>query len=139
MEEKKMKKLLALLLAAVMVLSMAACSNNQGSDDTTASTDGTTAPAGEATYTYNTALSVFPTNWNVHTYQTDVDGEILDYIVDGFYTFDYNETQDGYKVIPGMATDFPEDVTAEYVGQYGIKEGNTAIAHKITQIGRAHV
>ena len=127
-----MKKLLALLLAAVMVLSMAACSNNQGSDDTTAGTDGTTAPAGEATYTYNTALSVFPTNWNVHTYQTDTDSEILNYIVDGFYTFDYNETQDGYKVIPGMATDFPEDVTAEYVGQYGIKEGDTAIAHKIT-------
>lgn len=127
-----MKKLLALLLAAVMVLSMAACSNNQGSDDTTAGTDGTTAPAGEATYTYNTALSVFPTNWNVHTYRTDVDGEILDYIADGFYTFDYNETQDGYKVIPAMATDFPEDVTAEYVGQYGIKEGDTAIAHKIT-------
>lgn len=127
-----MKKLLALLLAAVMVLSMAACSNNQGSDDTTAGTDGTTAPAGEATYTYNTALSVFPTNWNMHTYQTDTDAEILDYIVDGFYTFDYNETQDGYKVIPAMATDFPEDVTAEYVGQYGIKEGDTAIAHKIT-------
>lgn len=127
-----MKKLLALLLAAVMVLSMAACSNNQGTDDTTAGTDGTTAPAGEATYTYNTALSVFPTNWNMHTYQTDTDAEILDYIVDGFYTFDYNDTQDGYKVIPAMATDFPEDVTAEYVGQYGIKEGDTAIAHKIT-------
>lgn len=127
-----MKKLLALLLAAVMVLSMAACSNNQGSDDTTAGTDGTTAPAGEATYTYNTALSVFPTNWNMHTYQTDTDSEILNYIVDGFYTFDYNETQDGYKMIPAMATDFPEDVTAEYVGQYGIKEGDTAIAHKIT-------
>lgn len=127
-----MKKLLALLLAAVMVLSMAACSNNQGSDDTTAGTDGTTAPAGEATYTYNTALSVFPTNWNMHTYQTNTDAEILDYIVDGFYTFDYNETQDGYKMIPAMATDFPEDVTAEYVGQYGIKEGDTAIAHKIT-------
>ena len=127
-----MKKLLALLLAAVMVLSMAACSNNQGTDDTTAGTDGTTAPAGEATYTYNTALSVFPTNWNMHTYQTDTDAEILDYIVDGFYTFDYNDTQDGYKVIPAMATDFPEDVTAEYVGQYGIKEESTAMAHKIT-------
>lgn len=127
-----MKKLLALLLAAVMVLSMAACSNNQGTDDTTAGTDGTTAPAGEATYTYNTALSVFPTNWNMHTYQTDTDAEILNYIVDGFYTFDYNDTQDGYKVIPAMATDFPEDVTAEYVGQYGIKEGATAMAHKIT-------
>ena len=127
-----MKKLLALLLAAVMVLSMAACSNNQGNDDPTAGTDGTTAPAGEATYTYNTALSVFPTNWNMHTYQTDTDSEILNYIVDGFYTFDYNDTQDGYKVIPAMATDFPEDVTAEYVGQYGIKEGDTAIAHKIT-------
>lgn len=127
-----MKKLLALLLAAVMVLGMAACAKTPATDDTTAGTDGTTAPAGEATYTYNTALSVFPTNWNMHTYQTDTDAEILDYIVDGFYTFDYNDTKDGYKVVPAMATDFPEDVTAEYVGQYGIEEGDTARAHKIT-------
>ena len=83
MEEKKMKKLLALLLAAVMVLSMAACSHNQGNGDTTAGTDGTTAPAGEATYTYNTALSVFPTNWNMHTYKPETANEILSYITDG--------------------------------------------------------
>ena len=115
-----MKKFLALLLAALMVLSLAACKTGGESE--------TTAPSVEEnpTYTYNYAMSEFPTTWNNHTYKTNIDAEILDYIAVGFYTFDYNETEDGYALVPEMATGDPVDVTDQYVGQYGIEEGDTA-------------
>lgn len=123
-----MKKLIALLLAAVMVLSLAACSNAPAEEskpqaENPSETTEPQTPETPATYTYNAAASTFPTNWNFHTYQTNTDADILDYISAGFYMFDYNETLDGYKLVPGMATGDPIDVTSEYVGKYGIEEG----------------
>ena len=128
------KKLLALLLAVVMVIGVFAGCNTE-TPDATKGTEGTTPatePTAPATYTYNYALSEFPTNWNYHTYQTATDADILDYITAGFYTFDYNETMDGYKMVPSMAVGEPKDVTAEYVGKFGIEEGDKAKAYVIT-------
>ena len=125
-----MKKLLAMLLALAMVLSLAAC-NNAPAEETEAPVVETEAPEAPATYTYNYSMSEFPTNWNYHTYQTNTDAEILDYITAGFYTFDYNETLDGYAMVPGMAVGEPVDVTADYIGQYGIEEGAEARAYVI--------
>ena len=122
-----MKKLLSLVLAVVMVLGLVACGGGN-TPETTAPVE-TTTPAVEGTYTYNYALAEFPTNWNYHTYQTNIDAEILDYISSSFYVFDYNETKDGYAMVDGMAVGDPVDVTAEYVGQYGIVEGDTARAY----------
>lgn len=82
-------------------------------------------------YTYNYALATFPTNWNPATYQTARDSEILDYISDSFYVFDYNEDGTGYALVPGMAKGEPKDVTAELVGKYGIQAGDTAKAYVI--------
>ena len=126
-----MKKLLALLMAAVMVLSLAACVQNQtettAPNNPTSGSDDPTDPPVDATYTYNGSAAEFPDVWNPHTYQTATDGDLLGYISDGFYTFDYNETGDGYKVVPAMVTDdHPVDVTAEYVGKFGVEEGDTA-------------
>ena len=118
-----MKKLLALALAVVMVLGLVACGTP--APETTDAPE-TTTPAVAGTYTYNYAMAEFPTNWNYHTYQTAIDAEILDYITSGFYIFDYNETKDGYAMIPGMATGDPIDVTADYVGKYGVEEGDKA-------------
>lgn len=108
-----MKKRLSILLVLCMLLSSCA------------------AMAGEVNYTYDAALSVFPTNWNVHTYQTNDDSIFLDYTSNGFYKFDYNDDMDGYKMVPDLATDFPIDVTAEYVGQYGITEDSEYQAYII--------
>ena len=126
------KKLLALLLAVVMVIGVFAGCDKTETPDPTKGTEGTTAPTVPATYTYNYALSEFPTNWNYHTYQTNIDAEILDYITAGFYTFDYNETMDGYKMVPSMAVGEPKDVTDQYVGKFGIEEGDKAKAYIIT-------
>lgn len=140
--KKNLKRAFAFLMIPCMLLATACSKEDAGSSTTP---DGSNAPsqsAGEgetnapvvdedATYTYNYAMSVFPTNWNPHTYQTATDAEILDYTVSGFYTFDYNDALDGYKIVNDMASAEPVDVTADYVGKYGILEGETARAWKI--------
>ena len=115
---KTYQRMLALLLASMLVFTLAACGGEKES-------------AGD-TYTYNTALTDFPTNWSPFQYQTAIDDEILSYITEAFYVFDYNENKDGYRLVPGAAKTEPVDVTADYVGQYGIEEGETARAWKIT-------
>ncbi len=101
-------------------------------DDNQGTTDATPTPEVPATYTYNLGTAVFPTNWNPHASQTSTDSDILNYISDTFYKFDYNETLDGYKLVPGMAVGDPVDVTADYVGKYGIEEGDKAQVWKLT-------
>ena len=49
----------------------------------------------------------------------------------GFYGFYLNENKDGYAILPEMAADYPVDVTSEYVGQFGVAEGETAKAWRI--------
>ncbi len=110
-----MKKILALVMALCMLCGVAM------------------AEEAEATYTYNTYMSEFPTVWSPFQMQTATDSELSDYLTDGFYGFDFNETYDGYVMVPRMATEFPVDVSADYVGeQWGIKEGETGRAWKIT-------
>ncbi len=119
------KRILSVALALTMLVSCFAL--------TACKDDGSLKRDPNAEYTYNTFLSTFPTVWNNHTYQTATDSEIIGYTETGFYTFDYNETLDGYKIVPDMATSEPVDVTSEYVGeQWGIAEGDTAKAWKIT-------
>lgn len=132
-----MKKLLALLLVLTMVLSMAACGGNKESTATTGAAATTGETTGETVeeltgeagrYTYNSATGSFPNLWNPHTYETETASSmVLDYIWDGFYAFDYNEDETGFQMVPSMITDeHPVDITADYVGQYGIEEGDTA-------------
>ncbi len=145
--KKNFKRAFAFLMIPCMLLATA-CSKESTDptvpapdvqDPTLAPTEGNseagsteqTPVVDNATYTYNYAMSVFPTNWNPHTYQTATDAEILDYTSVGFYTFDYNENLDGYKIVPEMATAEPVDVTAEYAAQFGIGADETARAWKI--------
>ena len=120
-----MKKLLALLLAVMMVATVLA-----GCNSTEEQGDKLTGNAGE--YTYNTAWTVFPTLWNPHTYETATSADVMGYLEDGFYTFDYNKDMTGFQMVPAMTTDdHPVDITANYVGQWGIKEGDKALVYKI--------
>lgn len=121
--KKISKRILALLLATVMVVSMAACGKED--DDKTVDEN--------ATYTYNVATDVFPNNWNPHVYETNNALEyVLQYIEVGLYGFDYNADKTGYELIPKAAVGEPEDLTSQYVGQYGIEEGDTAKVWKFT-------
>lgn len=89
------------------------------------------AKAGES-YTYRTATNSLPTSWNIHTYQANAATLVLDYTTDALYTFDYNLSLDGYRVVPSMASDYPVDVTSEYVDQFGIVEGDANRVYKIS-------
>ena len=148
---QKMKRVLSLVLALALMVSagaiLTACGDENvdettpGETTTESTTTGSTLPdfiteltkQEGAEYTYNTYLSVFPTVWNIHDYETATDGELADYLMAGFYTFDYNETYDGYALVPDMAIGDPVDVTADYVGEaWGIAEGETAKAWKVT-------
>ena len=114
---KKLSKVLAVVLVvAMMIPALASCDWIGNIIDLNE-------------YTFNTYLSTFPSTWNPHTYQTATDSEILDYTTVGFYTFDYNETKDGFVIVPEMAAAMPVDVTADYVGEeWGIEEGETSRA-----------
>ncbi len=142
--------LLALLLVFAMGLSLVACGNDDAESTTTSGkTDGTTESTttgdeGEQPpvivlptykddkyYTYRMAPSDLPEAWNIHTYQSNSATYVLDYSSDSLYTFNYNDDFTGYKIEPAMAKEFPIDVTSEYVGKYGIKEGDENKAYKI--------
>ena len=113
-----MKKTLALVMALCMIL----CSFSALAETT------------EPTYTYNLALSTFPTNWNPHQYKTATDNDtVLSWISDSLFGFDLNETEDSYAMVNRMSVGEPVDVTADYVGeQWGIEEGATGYAWKYT-------
>lgn len=87
-----------------------------------------------AVYTRNLSMSLSPATWNPFTYQSSNDSVVLDYTTDSFYTFDYKDINDpsaGFDIVPSMATADPVDVTASYVGRYGVKEGETGKAFRI--------
>ena len=95
-----MKKVLAFALSLCLLLSGVALAET-GSET-------------ESSYTYNYALSTFPTNWNPHQYKTATDNDdMLRWLSDGFFEFEYNENEDGYPMVPSMVVGEPEDVTAD--------------------------
>lgn len=69
--------------------------------------------------------------WNPHTYESSEEGDLFAYITIGLYEFVLNETKDGYDIIPEMAAEMAVDVTDQYVGQYGVKEGQKGKVWKV--------
>ncbi len=119
-------KLLALLLALVMVVPFAltAC------DPSTPGPNPGPDPSAK-TYTYRVATTSITTNWNTHTYQANDATDVLGYTEDSLYTFDYNETKDGYVIIPSMAAEMPIDVSEDYAERYGYDPTTEGMAYKI--------
>ena len=80
-------------------------------------------------YDYITATTTM--DWNPHTWGTSDDSSVLDMMTMGFYGIVLNEDATGYSIVCEMAAALPEDVTAEYVGKFGVEEGETAKAWRI--------
>ena len=87
----------------------------------------------EKVYTYNDYTSGIGSsmNWDPLSWETSDDSAVLDYISSGFYTFALNSDKTGYSVVPELAAEMPLDVTDEYVGSYGVKEGEKNKAWRI--------
>lgn len=118
-----MKKIFVKLLCAVLAVTMivgvlASCGKKAYKDD-------------GKTYSYRMGPSDLPESWNHHTYQSNSSTYILDYSTDGLYAFEYNDDFTGYVIVPSMADAYPEDVTSEYVGKYGVQEGDENKVYKI--------
>ena len=138
---KNLQRQFALFMAITMGLaSITGCSKKPQTDPSgvtgqPSSTDekGTEpVPEVKADYTYNTSVSTFPTNWSPFDEKTSTDADLMDYCVAGFYGFDYDESKEGYQLLPKAAKAEPVDVTKDYVGKFGVKEGDSAKAYKIT-------
>ena len=129
---KKFGAAVATAMGLMMAFGFTAC----GGGGNNSSGGGNSAPPERdpnGTYTYRTASSVFPTNWNPHVYQTTTDGELLDYMMTGFYSFDYNDAMDGYKMVNELATGDPVDVTSQYATEdWEISADDESRAWKIT-------
>ena len=87
----------------------------------------------EKVYTFNDFTSALTSNsnWDVLSWETNDDSNIMDYLTSGFYAFRINSDKTGYSIMPEAAAEMPVDVTAEYVGQMGVKEGETGKAWRI--------
>lgn len=79
-------------------------------------------------YTYHDYLAGSPDVWNPHEFQIDNEYYILQYTAMGLYSFQFNETRDGYEIEPEMAAAKAVDVTEEYAGNqiYGVPEDATS-------------
>ena len=66
------------------------------------------------TYTYNSYAANTPTTWNSH------DASVVEFITDyteiNMWELVLNESADGYEWACEMASEEPEDVTAQYAG-----------------------
>ena len=82
-------------------------------------------------YTWRSAPTSIPANWNYHTYQANDATYILNYTADSLYTFDYNETGDAFQIVPSMARNMPVDVSDEYAAKFGYETGLEGKAYKI--------
>ena len=69
-------------------------------------------------HTYNAAMVNSPSTWNPHMYQTTDDSVPLDYTTNQLYEFAYNDSYDGYEIVPVMASADPVDVSVEYAKLY---------------------
>ena len=82
-------------------------------------------------YTWRSAPTQIPSNWNYHTYKDAVATYILDYTSDALYTFDYNDEGNAFTIVPSMARNMPVDVSDDYAEQFGYQKGLTGKAYQI--------
>lgn len=84
------------------------------------------------TYTYREYISASPTSWNSHIGTSDADTYVQGYTEIGLYDITFNDDYTSFAFSDEMAAGDPQDVTASYAGQYGIKSGDSGKAYKIS-------
>ena len=124
-----------MLLVVVMMASMFVACNPAGGPGGDKSNLGHKDPKN---YTYNTYLTLSPSNWNELTYQDNNDTEVMGWIGSSFFIYDFKFDENG-EIIPGefemkySAATKLEDVSAQYVGdQWGVPADGKGYAYKIT-------
>ena len=107
---KKFAKIMALLLALVMVLScVAGCKKKPAADDTTPDAN----PQGKAEYTFRGYAVQLGNNWNPHTWRTNSDKMILQYLQTPLVTATVKDSEQGVYQWAYKAAASITDVTEE--------------------------
>ena len=124
-----------MLLAVVMLFAVVACTKDPEGPSDESGLKGHKDPKN---YTYNTYVSVSPSNWNELTYQDNNDTEVMSWIGSSFFIYDYKYDENG-EIIPGdfeikySAATKLEDVSSQYVGdKWGVPADGKGYAWKIT-------
>jgi len=133
------KKLLALLLSAFTALSLTACGKDKNSSKEEATSSVVTRETGEYDDSFPTSgytmhdfiTSTTSLQWNPLTWETNDDSAVLGYISSSLWDYQINADGDGWEVVSELADGLPTDVTAEYAGQFGVKEGEKRKAYRI--------
>lgn len=128
---KKWRKIVALAAAAVMVGSvagLAACGDEQPYEIEKRARTGW---KDEKVYTYKSYTGQFPAVTSDMATSDQADIDLIGYINGSFFEFDYEYDANGEIVPGGFTVKYSgatalEDVTDEYLGQYGITEDDVA-------------
>ena len=83
------------------------------------------------TYTSHGAMSIMPAAWNPHTWENNEATYVLNSTSDALYTYEFTADFSTFMIVPSMASDYATDVTSQYVGKYGIQEGDVNKAWSI--------
>ena len=132
------KKIFSLLLVVAMLVGcLASCNFIKGIFNKDKGPDETPTDNTPKSYTYNTYLTLSPSNWNELTYQDNNDTEIMSWIGSSFFSFDYKFDESG-KIIPGAfeveysAATKLEDISGSVDAKWGVPAGGTGYAYRIT-------
>lgn len=93
----------------------------------------------EKEYTFNDYTSQMPDRWNTILTNDATNVDMAGYLGSAFFEFDYKLDAEG-EIVPGdFSVDYSaatklEDVTADYVGQYGITEADAKEGHHVFAI-----
>lgn len=147
----------ALMMASSMALGFTGCDDDQGNTPTptptptptatpsatpTPGTDPNPTPApveqtgwrDPKNYTYRDYTSQLPDVWNIILTQDATNSSMASYLGSSFYEYDYKYDEKG-EIVPGAftikysAATKLEDVTAKYVGKYGITQEDADEGH----------
>ena len=133
---KILTKTLVLVIMALVSLTLVGCGGGNKTPEEPTHVEKTYVDDGKD-YTYNTYTTLSPSNWNELTYQDSNDTQIMNYIGDSFFQYDFKYDAQG-QIVPGEfemkygAATKLEDVTAQYAEKWGLPADGKGYAYKIT-------
>ncbi len=137
---KKFKALLALTMGVIMCSGVVACTpDDEGEKPYDIQKRARTGWQDAKEYTFNDYTSQMPDRWNTILTNDSTNVDMASYMNSAFFEFDYKLDENG-EIVPGdfsvqySAATKLEDVTADYVGEYGITEDMAEEGHHVFAI-----
>ncbi len=137
---KKFKALVALTMGVIMCSGVVACTpDDSGDQPYDIAKRARTGWKDTKEYTFNDYTSQMPDRWNTILTNDATNVDMASYMNSSFFEFDYKLDENG-EIVPGdfsvqySAATKLEDVTADYVGEYGVTEDMAEEGHHVFAI-----